>query len=52
VTAATHGPIDGATLWTLRHTHASACHDASLTLREGARRLGHGQQTELLHYRT
>lgn len=38
------------TLYTLRHSHASACHYASFTLPEAARRLGHSQQTHILHY--
>ena len=38
------------TLYTLRHSHASACHYAGLTLAEAARRLGHSQQTHVLHY--
>ena len=29
-------------LYTLRHSHASACHYAGLTIPEAARRLGHG----------
>ena len=40
VNAAT-GHID-VTLYTLRHTHASACHYAGFTIPEAARRLGHG----------
>jgi integrase len=38
------------TLYTLRHSHASACHYAGMTLAEVARRLGHSQQTHVLHY--
>jgi integrase len=38
------------TLYTLRHSHASACHYAGFTLPEAARRLGHSQQTHILHY--
>jgi hypothetical protein len=38
------------TLYTLRHSHASACHYAGMTLAEAARRLGHSQQTHVLHY--
>jgi integrase len=40
----------GVTLYTLRHSHASACHYAGMTLAEVARRLGHSQQTHVLHY--
>ena len=32
----------GVTLYTLRHTHASASHPAGFTTPEAARRLGHG----------
>jgi integrase/recombinase XerC len=36
------GGRDDVTLYTLRHTHASACHYAGFTIPEAARRLGHG----------
>ena len=39
--AATGGRTD-VTLYTLRHSHASACHYVGLTIPEAARRLGHG----------
>jgi integrase len=39
--AATDGRED-VTLYTLRHTQASACHYAGFTIPEAARRLGHG----------
>lgn len=39
--AATGGRED-VTLYTLRHSHASACHYAGFTIPEAARRLGHG----------
>jgi integrase len=41
VVAAAGGP-DGATVYTLRHSHASALHYAGFTVPEAARRLGHG----------
>jgi integrase len=51
VKAATDGRITGATTYTLRHSHASACHYVStLTVPEICRRLGHSQQTHFLHY--
>ena len=37
------------TLYTLRHTHASACHYVGMTTPEAARRLGHGP---VLHIQT
>jgi integrase len=40
---------DGVSLYTLRHSHASALHYAGFTVWEAARRLGHGPQ---LHVRT
>jgi integrase len=36
-----------ATLYTLRHTHASACHYAGFTVPEAAARLGHSGQVHL-----
>jgi integrase len=39
--AATDGR-ENVTLYTLRHSHASACHYAGFTIPEAARRLGHG----------
>ncbi len=51
VSAATEGRVTGATTYTLRHSHASACHYVStLTVPEICRRLGHSQQTHFLHY--
>jgi integrase len=51
VKAATDGRIIHATTYTLRHSHASACHYVStLTVPEICRRLGHSQQTHFLHY--
>jgi integrase len=51
VSAATDGRITDATVYTLRHSHASACHYVSaLTVPEICRRLGHSQQTHFLHY--
>jgi integrase len=40
---------DDVTLYTLRHTHASACHYVGMTIPEAARRLGHGP---VLHVET
>ena len=40
----------GVRLYGLRHSHASACHYAGFTLPEAGRRLGHSQQTHILHY--
>jgi integrase len=37
-------------LYTLRHTHASACHYASFTVPEAARRLGHSPQVHVTTY--
>jgi integrase len=51
VKAATEGRIADATVYTLRHSHASACHyTTALTVPEICRRLGHAQQTHFLHY--
>jgi integrase len=51
VKAATEGRIADATVYTLRHSHASACHyTTALTVPEICRRLGHSQQTHFLHY--
>lgn len=51
VKAVTGGRITDATVYTLRHTHASACHYVSaLSLPDTLRRLGHSQQTHFLHY--
>ena len=51
VERATEGRITGATVYTLRHSHASACHYVrTLTLPVILRRLGHSQQTHFLHY--
>lgn len=36
------GGREDVTLYTLRHSHASACHCAGFTIPEAARRLGHG----------
>ena len=41
---------DDVTLYTLRHTHASACHYAGFTLPAAARRLGHGGPLHLNTY--
>ncbi len=38
---------DGANLYLLRHTHASACHYAGFTVPEAAARLGHSGQVHL-----
>ena len=40
--AAATGGREDVTLYTLRHTHASACHYAGFTIPEAARRLRHG----------
>ena len=40
---------DDVTLYTLRHTHASACHCAGFTVPAAARRLGH---SPVLHVKT
>lgn len=50
VAAATKGRITDATVYTLRHTHASALHYASFTVPEAARRLGHGGETHIRVY--
>ena len=51
VAKATEGRITDASTYTLRHSHASACHYVStLTVPEICRRLGHSQQTHFLHY--
>jgi hypothetical protein len=51
VTEATEGRIADATVYRLRHSHASACHyTGTLTIPEICRRLGHSQQTHFLHY--
>ena len=49
VKAATNGRITDATLYTLRHSHASALHYAGFTPPEAADRVGHGLG---LHWRT
>ena len=50
VKAATDGRIGDASVYTLRHSHASACHYVStLTVPEITRRR-HSQQTHFLHY--
>jgi integrase len=41
---------DDVTLYTLRHTHASLCHYAGLTVPEAARRLGHGPSLHITTY--
>jgi integrase len=46
---ATGGRIEDATVYTLRHGHASALHYCGFTLPEAARRMGHGAE---LHLRT
>jgi integrase len=47
----TEGRITDATVYTLRHSHASMCHYVSgLTLPDILRRMGHSQQTHFLHY--
>jgi integrase len=51
IKAATDGRITNGTTYTLRHSHASACHYVStLTVPEICRRLGHSQQTHFLYY--
>jgi hypothetical protein len=51
VKAATEGRVTGATTYTLRHSHASACHYVTtFTLPDILDRLGHSQQTHFLHY--
>jgi integrase len=49
VKEATGGRIDDATIYTLRHSHASALHYCGFTVPEAARRMGHGGE---LHLRT
>jgi integrase len=46
---ATDGRED-VTLYTLRHSHASACHYAGFTIPEAARRLGHGAGLHVATY--
>ena len=41
---------DDVTLYTLRHTHASLCHYAGLTVPEAARRLGHSPALHVATY--
>lgn len=41
---------DDVTLYTLRHTHASLCHYAGLTVPEAARRLGHSPALRIATY--
>lgn len=41
---------DGVSLYTLRHSHASACHYADFTVPEAARRLGHSPQVHVNTY--
>jgi integrase len=50
VKVATAGRITDATVYTLRHSHASALHYTSFTLREILGRLGHAQQSHFAHY--
>jgi integrase len=42
--------LDGVTIYTLRHTHASALHYAGWTVPAAARRLGHGPALHVTHY--
>ncbi len=49
VEAATAGRITDASVYTLRHSHASALHYAGFTVPEAARRMGHGA---VLHIQT
>lgn len=49
VKAATAGRITNATVYTMRHSHASALHYCGFTVPEAARRMGHGAE---LHLRT
>jgi integrase len=44
------GGREDITLYTLRHSHASACHYAGFTLPSAARRLGHGASLHLDTY--
>lgn len=41
---------DDVTVYTLRHTHASALHYAGWTVPAAARRLGHGPALHVTHY--
>jgi integrase len=50
VRAATDGRIADATVYTLRHSHASALHYAGFTVPEAARRMGHGGELHLRVY--
>jgi integrase len=50
VKIATNGRITGATVYLLRHSHASMCHYAGMTVPEAARRLGHGGETHVRVY--
>jgi integrase len=43
---------DDVTLYTLRHTHASALHYAGFTVPEAARRMGHGPALHVRRTRT
>ena len=50
VEAATDGRITDATVYLLRHSHASMLHYAKFTLPEAARRMGHGGGLHLQTY--
>jgi integrase len=50
VATATGGRIEDATVYTLRHTHASALHYAGFTPPEAAERMGHGLPLHWLTY--
>jgi len=50
VLAVTEGRIPKASTNMLRHSHASALHYAGFTVPEAAGRMGHTQQTHILHY--
>ena len=50
VAGATKGRIADATVYQLRHSHASALHYSGFTVPEAARRLGHGGETHLRVY--
>jgi integrase len=50
VLVVTGGRIVKASTNTLRHSHASALHYANYTVPEAAGRMGHTQQTHILHY--
>lgn len=50
VEVATKGRIKGATLHTLRHTHASMLHYCGFTVPEAAQRLGHAPALHLKTY--